>query len=56
MIRPGFLPGLMHRNASPADRRGFKMPQKIAEEVFCPEPLGVHSISEFSGEKDEITF
>ena len=24
----------MSKNASPADRRGFKIPQKIAEKVF----------------------
>ncbi len=54
MIRPGFFPGLMYRNASPADRRGFKMPQKI-QNKFSAE-ICVHSISEFSGKKDEITF
>jgi len=29
----------------------LKIPQKIAEEVFSPELLGVRSISEFCGKK-----
>jgi hypothetical protein len=34
----------------------LKYRRKIAEEVFSPELLGVRSISEFCGEKDDITF